>query len=372
MSVKISFRKDRNRWEVDYFFEGKRKRPLFREEREALNFARKIELGLKPESRDSITVEQAMKKYFDSESAGKSRSSKSNDRRYLNLLGAFMHNRGVEKLVSIELSDMEAFRDWLLTLKMEPWIEPEPKAMHMSSSTVNRCIAMMKRFFIKHVQWKNIPDTPCKYLEFLDAESKPRQAMKGDQYLKALEKAADWLKPVMQFTFLTGSPGSCIERLCWEHCDFENRSYFVIRKKGKARKTRRIPMAMTDQVFALLLLVRNQCPNMEGPVFRDDRGQSLLADRISKAGNDAIRSAGLKGVTMYSMRHGLASDLTAANVATELVRQAMGHASITTTQRYANKSGLQPVRNVLESVRGGNLVANGDFERRLSSGEKGV
>jgi integrase len=60
---------------------------------------------------------------------------------------------------------------------------------------------------------------------------------------------------------------------------------------------------------------------------------------------------------MYSLRHALASDLTNANVATEIVRQAMGHASIQTTQRYANKGGLQAVANALTQVRGGSLVA---------------
>src|SRR5690606_13083337 len=114
MSVKVSYRKDRKRWEVRYFLNGQRKRPLFLEKREAENFARKIRLGLTPESKDSITIDEAGKKYYESDSQRKSKKSRANDRRYINLLHYFMTvERGIERLGSIELEDMEAFRDWL-------------------------------------------------------------------------------------------------------------------------------------------------------------------------------------------------------------------------------------------------------------------
>lgn len=357
MSVKIRWREDRQAYEVTYYLHGKRKRPLFREKPEALNFKRKIELGLSPEDRDSISIDEAGKKYFAGPSARKSKASRRNDKRYINLHFHFMtYERGIERLASVRLEDMEAFRDWLATLS-----EYDDKPMKMGPSTVNRCLAVMKHFYIQHVRWRSIIETPCLYLEFLSSEEKPREAAGGAQYLSALDKSPDWFKPVMQFVYLTGAPGSCVERLKWADVDFVGRTYAMFRKKGKEAKWKRIPMQMTDSVFALLIMVRNLWPSTEGPVFRDGAGRALLADRICKTGSRAFKAAGFANLTLYSMRHGLASDLTAANVATEIVRQAMGHASISTTQKYANKIGSKPVVGAIDTVRkqmgGGSLVA---------------
>ena len=359
MSIKVSFRKDRNKWQVDYDADGKRHRPLFTEECDANNFARRLRLGLGLEDRDSITIQEAGKKYFESESQKKSSGSKSNDRLYINLLFHFMtYERGIERLASIDLEDMESFRDWL-----PKQTEFDDRPMGWKPVTVNRCIGMMKRFFKKHVQWKNIKESPCVYLDRLDAEQKSRPPMNGDQYLKVLKASPDWFKPVMQFMYLTGVPGSCISRLEWDHVDFQCRNYFVIRKKGG--RVRKIPLPMTDEVFALFILVRNKYPDLDGPVFRDDCGRRLRADRISKVGTSARMAACVTGVVLYGLRHALASELTAANVATEIVRQAMGHASITTTQRYASKFPIRSIANAIETVRGASLVPNEEIERRL-------
>lgn len=355
-SVKVEFRKDRNKWQVTYVLEGQRKRPLFLTKIEADSFARKISLGLAPEDRDSITIDEGGKKYFSAESEKKSPKSKCNDKRYINLHHYYMtEERGIERLISITLEDMEAFRDWLPTLTLDP--VDGIKAMCMGPSTVNRCLRVMKHFYRRHVQWKNIATTPCEYLEFLEFEEKAREVMSSEEFAHALEKAEGWLKPVLRFMYLSGSPAICVERLTWADVDLVKRCYSTLRRKGRKAKWKRTHFGMTDSVFALFAMIRNQWPAVEGEVFRDSHGRPLLADRVTRAGNEAIRAAGIKGVTLYGSRHALATDMTEANVATELVRQAMGHSSIMTTQGYANKVALRSVTSAIDLVRGGKVVA---------------
>lgn len=371
MSIKVSFRKDRKKYEVRYYLNGERKRPLFDSKIEADNFARKVSFGLPVEDQNSITIDAAGKKYFAAESEKKSPKSKSNDKRYINLHHYFMTQvRGIERLGSIGLEDMEAFRDWLPTLRIDP--TDETKSMRMGNATVNRCLRVMKHIYRKHTQWKDLDESPCIYLEFLEHEERARAVMTSDEYIKTLEKAEGWLKPVLQFMYLSGSPAICIERLNWADVDLAKRSYSTLRRKGRNAAWKRSYFGMTDDAFALFVMLRNQWPAVDGPVFRDSHGRPLLADRVTRAGNDAIRAAGVKGVTLYGSRHALATDMTAANISTEIVRQAMGHASITTTQRYANKIGLRSVTGAIESVRGGNLVANEDYELRHKMARKGV
>lgn len=351
MSVKIEFRKDRQKWQVTYYLEGKRKRPLFESKIEAQNFARKIQLGIAPEIAESTTVEVAIKKYYESVSFRKNKNSKVNDKRYLNLLFHFMvEERGIEHLKSIQLEDMEAFRDWL---PMQT--EYDGKPMKMGPSTVNRLLRVIKHFFRKHVQWKTLSESPCYHLELLEAEENSRRPMTKDEFLKALEASPKWFKKVLRFIYLTGAPPSCVERLTWDDVDFVGRIITITRKKGSKAKWKRIPIPMIDEAFALLL--EQKAKYSEGHVFRNESGGKLDAHWCSAVGNKAIKHAGLKGVTLYGLRHALATELTEANVATEIVRQAMGHSSISTTQKYLKNIQNRTLVAAISGVRGA-LVAN--------------
>lgn len=363
MSVKVSFRKERGKHQVTYWVGGKRKRKLFTEEIKADQFARKMGLGLQPEG-ESIPISDAVKRYYETESEKKSRNSKINDKRYFNLMYHYMTvERGIERIGTIELMDLEDFRDWLLGLK-----EYDGKEMSMGPNSVNRCMRVLRHFFKKCVRWKFIQHSPAMYLEFLVVDHKEEPKMTGEEFqavaawLVGSELA--WFLPTFCFARLTGAAGSSIARMDWTDVDFTGRAYWILRKKGQEKKWKRTRLPMTNQIFALLVEIRNQWPAVEGFVFRDSVGNPLTADRICKVGNRAIRSAGVVGKTMYSMRHALASDMTAAGIPTEVVRQAMAHASITTTQRYAGKVDLRVIEGAINSVRGGSVVAEQGNEPR--------
>lgn len=354
MSVKLVFRKDRNKWQVTYWIEGKRKRPLFDEKSEALNFARKAELGL-DESRDrkSITIDSAIKSYYaDHTLIKKGKVSHTTDKRYFNLLFHFLTEvRGLEYLKSVKLQDLETFQVWL-----GEQMSYDGKPMKMGPATVNRAFNSIRHLFKKHVQWGSIDASPAICLDRLNAEENQRRAMTSDEFVLALKKAPEWFKPVFTFIHLCGTPPSCIERLTWEDVDFAGCKYTIKRMKGREGKLKRISLPLTDAAAVILLELRSRYKDGVLAVFRNEDGHPLNADRCSKVGNDAIRSAGLSGVVLYGLRHGLATDLTNANVSIEIVRQALGHASITTTQRYVKQLKSETLTNALSIVRGG-LVA---------------
>jgi site-specific recombinase XerD len=274
-------------------------------------------------------------------------------------------HRGVHHLASVQLEDLEAFREWLPTRA-----EYEGKTIKMGASTVNRLLRVIKHFFKRHIQWRNLEENPCTYLEFLEAEENERRPMTRIEYELAFEKVPDWYRPILRFIYLTGAPPSCVARLTIADLNFNTRTFSLRRKKGAKAKWKVIHLPMTEEVFALFKEIRNGSSVLDESVFKDNRGCPLRADRISKVGNQAIRAAGLKGVTLYCLRHALAVELTEAHVPTELVRQAMGHASISTTQRYARGVRPQSIAHALQLVRGGNLVAEPKNDLRIKGGEK--
>ncbi len=375
MSVKVRFRKDRKRWQVDYVIDGKRKKPLFLEKPEADKHARKIRLGLAPEDQESITIDEAGKKYFKLISPKKCPKSKSNDQLYLNLHHYFMtEDLGIERMGTVRLEDLQAFRDWLPKLKEQPWPVADGSTKHRpmawSNSTVNRCVRVIKAFYRQHIKWGDLKADPCTYLEFLGTTPKERAVMNHEQYMATFEKLELFMRRPLTLMYLAGVPASCVARLEWADVNFTTREFTVWRLKGRRAEVKRIKLGMTDQVFALLVGIRNQWPEVHGAVFRDHNGIPLLADRITKTCNEAARTAGIKGVTMYGLRHALATDMTEANISAELVRQAMGHSSISTTLNYTKKVQLKAVSGAVETVRGDKVGTNPEFDLRTKSKEK--
>lgn len=365
MSIKVVYRKDRDKWQVTYWIEGKRKRPLFDKETEARNFAKRLKSNA-PE-KDSITIDKAIQSYYgEVTQKRKGRVSQTTDKRYFNLLFHFMtEERGLANFASIQLQDLEAFQMWLLEQTSY-----DGKPMRMGPASVNRAFNSIRHLFKKHVQWQNLESSPCIYLDRLPSEEKPRRALSSEEFFKALAVAPVWYRPAFTFIYLTGSPPVCIERLTWADVDFSAGTFVTLRKKGREAKLKRTTLPMPEAVRILLMA---QIGRHASAVFVNEYGRPLTADRTSKVGCKAIREAGLEDAVLYGLRHGLATDLTEANVATEIVKQALGHASITTTQRYTKRLKTETLSNALTLVRG-ELVADKchQNENALPAGDTAV
>lgn len=361
LNVKVSFRKDRNKYQVTYFVGGQRKRPLFSDRLKAENFARSLVAG--SPTAGGINISDAIREYYEDHSKmKKGKQSTAGDKRHLNLLYHFMTEvRGVHFLEEIRYKDVEAFQTWL----SQPQDLGDGETLDWSASTVNRAFNTIKHFFKKHVQWEHIKASPCAELDNLPTDPGERRPMRIDEYMKAYEQAPDWFKPVFEFIRLTGVPASCIERMTWPDVDFDEGTFVIQRKKGREAKLRRITLPMTAQVRTLLLTLRNKNKNCVN-VFLNNEKKPLKADHCSKTANRAIKDAGLVGVTNYCLRHALATEMTEANESLRLAQLALGHASMTTTVRYTKKANMAPVREAIERVRGevvANLVATDKIKK---------
>lgn len=139
-----------------------------------------------------------------------------------------------------------------------------------------------------------------------------------------------------------------IAALCWEDCDFE-RGQILIRDP-KARVNRFA--FMTNRVKELL---ERRGKKASGLIFLDAKGNRL--DRVSKTFrriademfNQDVDDSRLR-VCFHTLRHTFASWLVEGGVSLYEVKELMGHADFTMTQRYSHLSpeGLRIAVKVLE------------------------
>jgi integrase len=131
-----------------------------------------------------------------------------------------------------------------------------------------------------------------------------------------------------------------------------------VRLFGKGRKERLCPLwRQTAEILRTLLAESGSQPPLDVPLFRNHRGTGLtrfgvryLLDKDCTLAQAAVPTLAAKRLHPHSMRHSTAVHLLRAGVDIVTISQWLGHASVTTTNRYATVD-LETKRKAIEQAR---------------------
>ena len=139
-----------------------------------------------------------------------------------------------------------------------------------------------------------------------------------------------------------------VAALCWEDCNFERGQMLIRDPKARANRF----AFMTNRVREVL---DRRGKNSSGLIFLDAKGNKL--DRVSKTFrriademfNQGIEDPRLR-VCFHTLRHTFASWLVEGGVSLYEVKELMGHADFSMTQRYSHLSpeGLRSAVKILD------------------------
>lgn len=124
-----------------------------------------------------------------------------------------------------------------------------------------------------------------------------------------------------------------------------------IKVRGKGGKVRVI--ALTDQAEAAIDAYLTEMPARSGPLIRGMDGHGpLTPTRIYQIVSAAFYASGVKrapgdGRTPHALRHTAATDMLRAGADVVHVQRALGHADLSTTQRYLGHS-AEGIRGAME------------------------
>jgi len=157
---------------------------------------------------------------------------------------------------------------------------------------------------------------------------------------------------LLLFLYNTGARIS--EALAVKRADVQVVRPFQVHLHGKGRKDRVCPL-WRDTAIAVKRLIEQVPATVDGHVFRNRRGEPLGRDGaayiLKKHLQRATRQLPLlhkRNITPHVMRHSCAVALLQAGVDLSVIRDYLGHESITTTGRYT-KTNLQMKRQVLNA-----------------------
>jgi len=212
----------------------------------------------------------------------------------------------------------------------------------------------LKAAFSKAVIWNYLSDNPFKKIKSPKV-AKPFPVFISEIELKIIIELArkDYLKVLFTTAFYTGMRLGELLNMKWNWIDFKQNIITVQCSEHfttKSKKERIIPISST-----LRSQLINQLPKVidlekNSFVFVRISGVKLNEDFISKQFKKSVRAAELNDkIHFHTLRHSFASLLVQRGVSLYVVKELLGHESLTTTQIYAHlqQQNLRDAVNVL-------------------------
>lgn len=147
------------------------------------------------------------------------------------------------------------------------------------------------------------------------------------------------LKDIFLFSFYTGARLSEVLNITWKDIDLNEMNIYIGRSYiTKSRKPRTVPIC--TPLYDILTRRKAEAKIIEletAYFFKQRNGDRYKADFVSKSFLRARRKANLsKGIHFHTLRHSFASNLVARGNSIYVVKELLGHASVTMTEIYSH------------------------------------
>ena len=270
------------------------------------------------------------------ESVGKSRAEGT----YLNLyyydrnLREFIENKGVQD-ISIDTITESLFEEYRFFLKKQGF----------AAATINRYLCWLSRLMFRAVSQRIIRCNPFENAKYEKEDRKIRFLQKGEvmklMAMKMNDREAEQARLMFVFSCFTGMAISDIENLKYKHIQTAADGQRYIRKERQKTKVEFI-VPLHPIAEAIISHCRNEQERNEEHLTVKEKGESLVfqphCSRSVMGKNLSIvgKACGIRQRLSYHMaRHTFGTMCLSAGIPIESIAKMMGHASISSTQIYA-------------------------------------
>jgi len=248
---------------------------------------------------------------------------------YRNVLGQFVEHAGPDVYVAdVKMSTVRAFC----------------VQSHLASASRHHRLRHVKAFFSWAVESGLIETNPANGANLPRPKKQtPKFITRSDfdRILTALDdsltkpgplprdqRAAYWLKPMVQTAYNLGLRRGEVIRLKWSDINLEDGTLSIKQSKGGDRH---LPMP------AGLVPVLHDWYDItgpDGPVFVTSRGTPPEPNYVGRSFHRVCKLAGISTGAFHALRHGTATALLTAGASTRDVQAILGHSNVSVTEKY--------------------------------------
>ena len=300
------------------------------------------------------------------ESVGKSRAEGT----YLNLyyydrnLREFIENKGVQD-ISIDTITESLFEEYRFFLKKQGF----------AAATINRYLCWLSRLMFRAVSQRIIRCNPFENAKYEKEDRKIRFLQKGEvmklMAMKMNDREAEQARLMFVFSCFTGMAISDIENLKYKHIQTAADGQRYIRKERQKTKVEFI-VPLHPIAEAIISHCRNEQERNEEHLTVKEKGDSLVfqphCSRSVMGKNLSIvgKACGIRQRLSYHVaRHIFGTMSLSAGIPIESIAKMMGHASISSTQIYAQVTDNKISKDMDRLIAKQSAIKRGIAERDL-------
>jgi integrase/recombinase XerC len=218
------------------------------------------------------------------------------------------------------------------------------------SSSVARKLSALRSFFRFMLREKIVSANPILAIAMPKQDHYMPAFLTVDEVFALLETPGDSDtfaardRAILELLYSSGIRVAELVGLDLNRLDFANESVRVV---GKGNKERVVPFGrpalealqtyLPEREMLLLARIKRGHQPEKNAVFLNSRGSRLTVRSIERLVNDyALRAGIITNVTPHALRHSFATHLLEMGADLRTVQELLGHASLSTTQRYTH------------------------------------
>lgn len=213
----------------------------------------------------------------------------------------------------------------------------------LSPMSIARKISTLKGFFGYWQKRGKISQNPAQVLHSPKIPKQLPKFLNVDEIFTLLDSlrkdtfAGRRDKAILELLYSSGLRVSELVGLNPDKLDLENR---LVKVCGKGNKERIVPIGKkaVESIFRYLETRGQKMRSFaEDPLFLNNRGGRLTVRSVQRLVDDAIRQSGIsKRVSPHVLRHSFATHLLNSGADLRSIQELLGHASLSTTQKYTH------------------------------------
>jgi integrase len=235
----------------------------------------------------------------------------------------------------------------------------------LAPATVARCYRYLRACLKQAEAWGDIEKCPCRKIDLPRQEHKELEFLQPDEFKRLLEEFKEPERTFIAVLAYTGLRLGEAQGLAWKHVNFEENiisierawnSYAGFQDPKTTTSRRAIPMMPNVAEKLRNHYEAEGCPPPDALVFTHGGERPIDSGNTRKKLYGALEEAGLKHITLHSLRHSYSSLLLASGASIKALQRSLGHATASMTLNTYSHLIPEDLGNAL--LRADNAVTN--------------
>ena len=207
-------------------------------------------------------------------------------------------------------------------------------------SSIARKVSTLRSFYKYLVREQIVPSNPAKNVATPRAEKPLPTALTVDEAFRLMESPMEKEqlrdRAILELLYSSGLRVSELVGLDGNRLDQE---LGIVKVMGKGRKERIVPVGKKAMEALRTYLKDRGHVEANAPIFINTRGGRLTSRSVGRLVKKYSRDSGVfRKISPHSLRHTFATHLLDAGADIREIQEMLGHASLSTTQRYTHVS----------------------------------